>query len=68
MDKYFSGTTNFIFFHDLSLPSASVALPKILALYLKDLELSKATFKRFPALFIGDSSLLNCHKLPEESA
>ena len=38
---------------------ASVAFPKRLALYLKDVELSKATFKVFPASFIGDSSLLN---------
>ena len=50
------------FFNDLSLPSA---LP---ALYLKDVELSKATLLGFPASFIGDSSLLNSYKLPEESA
>ena len=47
------------FFKDLSLPSASVAFPKRLALYLQDVELSKATFKMFPVSFVGDSSLLN---------
>ena len=42
------------FFIGLSLPSASVAFPKRLALYLKDVELSKATFKGFSASFVGD--------------
>ena len=37
----------------------SVAFHKRLALYLKDVELSKATFKGFSSSFIGDSSLLN---------
>ena len=59
LDKCFSGTTIFVFFNDLSLPSASVAFPKRLAFYLKDLELYKATLLGFPASFIGDSSLLN---------
>ena len=59
LDKYFSGTTIFVFFNDLSLPSASVAFTKKLALYLKDVELSKGTFKGFSASFYGDSSLLN---------
>ena len=36
---YFNGTAIFVFFNDLSLPSASVAFPKRLALYLKDVEL-----------------------------
>ena len=58
-DKYFSGTTIFLFFHDLSLPLASVAFPKRLVLYLKDYEWFKATFKGFLSLFVGDSSLLN---------
>ena len=30
---------------------------KILALYLKDVELSKATLLGFPSSFVGDSSL-----------
>ena len=49
LDKCFSGTTIFVFFNDLSLPSASGAFPKRLSLYLKDVELSKATFKGFSA-------------------
>ena len=44
------------FFNDLSLPSASVAFPIRLAFYLKDVELSKATFEVSSASFIGDSS------------
>ena len=41
----------------MSLRSASSAFPKRLTLYLKDVELSKATLLGFPASFIGDSSL-----------
>ena len=35
--------------------------------YLKDDELSTETLSGFPAFVTGDSSLLNCHKLPEVS-
>ena len=42
------------FFNDLSLLSTTVAFLKIPDLYLKDDELSKATFLGFLALFIGD--------------
>ena len=45
--KYRKDTTIFVFLNDLSLPSASVAFPKRLALYLKDVELSKATLLDF---------------------
>ena len=62
------GTTIFVFFNVLSLPSAQVAFPKRLALYLEDVKLSKATLLGFPASFVGGSSLLNCYKLPEEPA
>ena len=49
------------FFNNLSSSpsSSSVTFPKKLALYLKDVELFKATFKGFLASFIGDSTLLN---------
>ena len=57
MIYHFSGTTIFTFFNNFYI--FLVAFSKRLALYLKDAELSKATFKRFPASFIGDSSLLN---------
>ena len=60
--------TIFAFFNDLSGPWAVVAFPKILLLYLKDDELPIAKLIGFPALFVRDSSLLNYHKLPEESA
>ena len=36
-----------------------------LDLYLKDVELAVKTLSGFPLLFTGDSSILNCHKLPE---
>ena len=68
LDKYFSGTTIFAFFNDQSSSAASFAFPKRLALYLKDVELSKTTFKGFLASSIGDSSLLNWYRLPEISA
>ena len=38
-----------------------------LDLYLKDAELVVEAFSGFPAFVTGDSSLLNCHKLPEVS-
>ena len=38
-----------------------------LDLYLKDVELAVETLPGFPAFVAGDSSLLNCHKLPELS-
>ena len=37
-----------------------------LDLYLKDVELAVETLSGFPS-FTGNSSLLNCHKLPEVS-
>ena len=59
LDEYFSGTTIFGFFSDLSSLSPSVAFHKKLALYLKDDELFKAILGGFPALFTEVSSLLN---------
>ena len=38
-----------------------------LDLYLKDVELAVEALTRFQSLFTDDSSLLNCHKLPEVS-
>ena len=38
-----------------------------LDLYLKDVELAAETLSGFPAFVTGDSSHLNCHKLPEVS-
>ena len=39
--------------------------PMRLDLYLKDDKLSTEILSGFPAFVTGDSSLLNCHKLPE---
>ena len=36
-------------------------------MYLKDVELSVATLMRFPLLFVGNSSFLNCHKVRDVS-
>ena len=41
--------------------------PKIIDLYLNDDELFIATLAGFPGIFIVDSSLLNCYKLPDVS-
>ena len=60
--KYFSGTAIFMF-----LPATVEDSPVKLDLYLKDDELSTETLSGFPAFVTGDSSLLNCHKLPELS-
>ena len=38
-----------------------------LDLHLKDVELSTETWSRFQAFATGDSSLLNCCKLPQVS-
>ena len=58
--------TEQLFLHFFSTPSAA-GVPKILHLYLKDAKLFVVTSLGFPALFISDSSLLNCHKLPDVS-
>ena len=63
--KYFSGTAIFTF---LNAPlSAVVSGLKKVDLYLKDAELSTETLSGCPAAVTGDSSLLNCNKLPEVS-
>ena len=65
--KYFSGTTIFAF----SNAPAAFGLPKRFDLYLKDDEPVSAlsvTLSGFPSSVIFCSSLLNCHKLPEEFA
>ena len=49
------------------LPATAEDSPVKLDLYLKDDELSTETLSGFPAFVTGDSSLLNCHKLPELS-
>ena len=50
----------------MSLLTAVDSLMK-LVLYLKDVELSVETLSGFPLFVTVDSSLLNCHKLPEVS-
>ena len=62
--KYFSGTAIFTFLNTL-LPAEANESRMRLDLYLKDDELSAETLSGFPAFVTGDSSLLNCHKLPE---
>ena len=62
--NYFSGTAIFTFLNTTL--SALVSSSKKLDFYLKDDESTVLTLAEFP-LFIFCSSLLNCHKLPEES-
>ena len=64
--KYFSGTTIFAFLNTPLLLKAA-GFPKILNSYLNDKELAVETSTGFLASFIGDSSLLNYHKLPDVS-
>ena len=61
LDNYFCGTTIFAF----SNAPVAFGAPKRL---LKDVELFVVTALGIPAAVISCSSLLNCHKLPEESA
>ena len=63
--KYFSRTAIFTFLNT-PLSAASKGLKK-LNLCLKDFELAAEAFSGFPAFVIGDSSFLNCHRLPEVS-
>ena len=63
--KYFSGATIFTFLNTQLSPA--VDYPMTLDLYLKDVGLFVETLSVFPAFVTGDSSLLNCHKLPEVS-
>ena len=65
--KDFSGTAIFTFLNTL-LSSIAIDFPMKLDLYLKDAELLLETLSGFPAFVTGDSSLLNCHKLPVVSA
>ena len=65
MSKSFNGIIILTIFNTLFLPSAS-GFAKTLAVYLKHVELSIVTLIGFP-LFVGDSSLLNYHKLPNVS-
>ena len=58
---YFSGTTIYAF---INTPS-SAGLPKILDLYLNDVELIVETLSEFPEFATRHSSFLNCHKLAE---
>ena len=63
--KHFSGTA---ILKVLSTPlSAATSGSKKLDLYLKDEELSTETLSGLLAFARGDSSLLNCYKLPEVS-
>ena len=62
--KCFSGTAIFMF---LNTPLSVSATRFKNHWYLKDDELSTETLSGFPAFVTGDSSLLNCHKLPEVS-
>ena len=63
--KYFSRTAIFTFLNT-PLSAASKGLKK-LDLYLKDVDLAVETLSGFPAAVSGDSSFLNCHRLPEVS-
>ena len=57
-----------LFFTFLNTPlSAAVSGLKKLDLYLKDDEIAVETSSGFTVFVAGDSSLLNCHKLPEVS-
>ena len=64
--KYFSDTTIVTPYFFLFAPSASV-LPIRFDLYLNDEEFYAVRLIEAPLIFIGCSSLLNCHKLPEVS-
>ena len=64
--KYFSGTAIFTFLNTILL-STEIDSPMKLDLYVKDVELTVETLSGFSAIFTGDSSFLNCHKLPEVS-
>ena len=59
--KYFSGTAIFKIFNT-PLLAAAAGFSKVLDLYLNHDELFIDTLSGFPALFIEDSSPLNCHK------
>ena len=61
--KYFKGTAIFTFCNT----SSAAGFPKIFDLYLKGDELFKEALPVFPALFIRDSSLLDCHIIPDVS-
>ena len=63
--KYFSRTAIFTFLNT-PLSAASKGLKK-LDLYLKDVELAVETLPEFPDFVTSNSSLLNCHRLPEVS-
>ena len=67
LDRYFKGTIIFAFSSTPLSPTA-VRLPKILDLYLKDVELKLVTLAGFPLLSISCSSLLNYHRDPLVSA
>ena len=73
LDKYFSGTAIFTLYNNLYAALSSTAETTAsrshsrLDLYLKDDEPFVVTSAGFP-LFIFCSSLLNCYKVPEESA
>ena len=62
---YFSGTSNFTSINT-PLSSAVNGLRKH-DLYLKDVEIAVETLSGFLAFVSVDLSLLNCHRLPEES-
>ena len=66
LEGYFKGTTIFTSLNFLLVPSALDSF-KRLDLYLRDVELSVLTPLGIPALIMFYSSLLNHHKLPEES-
>ena len=65
-EKYLNILIGQLFFNTLLAPAAEAAFLKILDLYLNDNGLSVATVE-FPLLFVGDSSFLNCLKLPDAS-
>lgn len=64
--KYLSGTAIFAPFNTSLLPAAA-GFPKMRHLYLNDIDLSEVRLLGFPSLVMGNSYLLDCHKLPDMS-
>ena len=64
--KYLSGTAIFAPFNTSLLPTAA-GFPKMRHLYLNDIDLSEVRLLGFPSLVMGNSYLLDCHKLPDMS-
>ena len=64
--KYLRGTVIFASFNTPLSPAAA-GFPKMRHLYLDDIDLSEVRLLGFPSLVMGNSYLLDCHKLPDMS-